>query len=223
MLKRLLLKYLNEKYNKNYGTPDYDWQRTLIYVRSDWKKFNGADDFYKNSDRLVIFRGRNSSLKKIKDVTETISCYKNKRILDYRAGLAYFFFKLDPSNIFYYFDVPGKLQDTSRHIHNYYGTKINYIEDPFVLKYDIIICINVLDRVPEPIQELSKLTNCLEQGGFLVTNGMNFIVGNPDPLVRKENAKFITEYKEFMKDNYDLLHHKDSYGESIYTFSKKYG
>jgi SAM-dependent methyltransferase len=81
----------------------------------------------------------------------------------------------------------------ARSIFQHAGVGVRVLSDPQQIEpegYDVVVCLDVLEHVPDPPALVAQLTGALRCGGRLITHGPFYFVGPARPIHLRCNRKY---------------------------------
>ena len=71
--------------------------------------------------------------------------------------------------------------------------------------YDVVICLDVLEHIPNPPKYVKKLTNYLRQGGRLIVHSPFYMIHPNYPTHLKDNRQYSGRLALYTKNNLALV------------------
>jgi 2-polyprenyl-3-methyl-5-hydroxy-6-metoxy-1,4-benzoquinol methylase len=223
-LKDELLSAVCEFENKSMEEVNYLMLNNPNRAVQHWKDKKDIIDFYENTDVYIYGLIEFTDESRINDLTYALPKNKQYDILDYGAGIGILDIVLSRDlNKVYYYDLPSKTKDFAQFLAKKYNAPITFLdseETAFSKQYDIIICTDVLEHLTDTKNTFYKLWTNLKNGGYFLTTGLDFSVGEHTPMHLPENLKVKEEYNKFISENGYLIYYYSTPKEHIYLWRK---
>lgn len=138
------------------------------FIYKEYKAIPNVDAYLKTLAQLTVSRRS----KYILSLEKTVRSLKNKHILDFGCGVgSHGIYCLQKGATVDFLDVDGPLFNFAKHRISKRGYKSATFTDSSKLQknaYDCVICLDVLEHVANPINEIKKITDSLKFGGVLL-------------------------------------------------------
>jgi SAM-dependent methyltransferase len=141
-------------------------------------------------------------------------------VLDFGGGIGDLSIKLAEKGLnVTYADVKGKNMEFARWLFNKKGLRIKVIDatEPLPQNYDTILCLYVIEHVPDAKETLTKLCKALKPNGRLIITNYDYKGGDGNPLHRPItfDAEKLMESMGLRKTSKNWLWVKVSNGTSL--------
>lgn len=107
-----------------------------------------------------------------------------------------------------YFEVPGLAATFARKVFNACHEDINIVTDQNEIspdKYDVVICLDVLEHVPDPNSFVRTLTGYLRDCGKLIVHAPFYMIHPTNPTHLRSNRKYSGDLSLYQKHNLKLI------------------
>ena len=167
------------------------WKVVNPKTNEEILKFYGATPFYVFD--LAYWHFTRAQIKFRKDI---VNISKGK-VLDFGGGIGDLCVELAKSGLQVdYFDVKGKTYEFAKWLFKRENIDIKMV-DSLSDKYDTIICLDVIEHVPNPKEMLAMISEHLNKGGKLIAN--NLMLENNDFQIHPMHINFDTDYKKYLE------------------------
>lgn len=101
-----------------------------------------------------------------------------------------------------YFEIPGYSERFARMLFDEYPQSITVITDPDEIPtqaYDAVVCLDVLEHLPDPRKYVGQMAGYLRDGGILIAHSPFYMIHPTTPTHLKANRRFsgsISLYKQ---------------------------
>lgn len=188
-----------------------------------WHTIANVNKFYEETDVYMYGLIDFCNTSRINKVIYPIKDSVGAKILDFGAGIGMIGLAVAENNDVDYYDVPSKTQEFAKHLVTKFKQKVNFITEEKMrdTTYDIIICMDVLEHLENPMKTVKMLTGLLRPKGIFLTSGLDFSMGPSAPMHLPENVQYKEEYIKYISDNYYLGFYHPTPAEIIYAWTKK--
>lgn len=216
--KELVCKYLDitiDEYEKRL-------KDTTKKAVDDWNKL-GMEKFYKDTKVYLYGLTSYSNYDRLENIIFPLSKFKKVKLLDFGGGIASISVPLSEIHEVYYYDIPSETQDFARYLVRTLGKNVTFLEKENLWKedYSIIVCVDVLEHLKNPMKYVKLFTRKLKRGHFFLTTGFNFSINKETPMHLPENEKYRKEYNDYMEKHYNLMYYMRGLKEVIFMYVKK--
>ena len=198
--------FLGEKRDAVRRRLDMDFANLGCLIAAEWEKRNPDTEqeiasFYKETDTYIISLATDHCLVRRRDVVgplyQRVSRFGEKsRVLVWGDGIgteSIAFAKM--GHEVDYFDLPGRTSEFAAFRFNREGlaSRIRVVHDPQKLKvggYDIVVCVEVLEHLKDPLAVMRSFYDLLRPGGIALITESFASVGPEFPSHLPENAKY---------------------------------
>jgi len=190
----------------------------------DWNNKKDINDFYKNTLAYVYGLVAFNDDYRITNILHPFVGMKNKTVLDYGGGIGILGMLLTSDNMVYYYDLDSKTKDFAKFMNTKLKNKITFIDDEtkiFENPIDVVICVDVLEHLVNPMKLIKTITENLPKRGLFLTTGLDFSSSEKNPMHLRENYNYRKEYFEYMDKNYNVVFFHPTKNETIYLYLKK--
>ncbi len=107
-----------------------------------------------------------------------------------------------------YFDVPGYTQRFAERLFSRCGVDIQVLTDPLQIRraaYDAVVCLDVLEHVPDPPQMLREIITYLKPGGLLLAHAPFYMVLPDYPTHLASNRRYAGSLKIYREAGLQLI------------------
>jgi 2-polyprenyl-3-methyl-5-hydroxy-6-metoxy-1,4-benzoquinol methylase len=188
----------------------------------DWNKKDSINGFYQSTDVYIYGLIDYCSEKRILNNLFPITDVEKADILDFGGGIGVHSLILSRLNNVFYYDLESKTKEFAKYINKTMNGSITFIDDEkdvYEKKYDVILALDVLEHLVNPIEAVMKLTNALRPGGYLITTGLDFSIGPNTPMHLVNNLNYKDTYRKYIEKNYILIYFYRE-NEATYCFQK---
>ena len=99
-------------------------------------------------------------------------------------------------------DVPGPNFEYTKHKYDGFNVEFRSVYDPIDYNYDALVCMDVLEHIPNPMEVMLKLWDGLNPCGQAL---LWFESGFPHPGHLFESVKQVSKYDEWLYKNTDVV------------------
>ena len=106
-----------------------------------------------------------------------------------------------------YFEVPGYTQSFAKKVFAESGNKVTVLTEPKEIPlnaYDAVVCLDVLEHVPDPDDMVRRIVEYLRPGGSLVVHAPVYMIHPSNPTHLKSNRRFSGSLSLFRKHNLQI-------------------
>ncbi len=187
----------------------------------DWEKREDINTFYGTTEAYIYGLVDFCSTERLENITFPIRQARGMTVLDYGSGIGVLPLFLKGTNKVYYYDLPSKTQDFAKYIHKNLNSNVEFLEkdNVFTRPYDLIICLDTLEHLEDPMEVIRAITENLRGNGLFFTTGLDFSTNQPMHL--KSNIDKKKEYNDYMMENYHLIYFNLTPAELIYLWLRK--
>ena len=117
-----------------------------------------------------------------------------------------------------YFEHCGYSQKFAEKVFAETDGDINVVTDEGRLEqgmYDAVVCLDVLEHVPEPVEFVGKLGRYLRQGGRLIVHAPFYMVHRSKPTHLKANRKYSGSISLYRKNGFRLIDGKPQWNPLV--------
>lgn len=107
-----------------------------------------------------------------------------------------------------YFELPGLSQQFATRVFDDANVPINVITDPDSIPhehFDALICLDVLEHVPDPPQFVSQLVRYIRPMGYFVVNAPFMLIQKANPTHLRQNRKHSGSLKLYKQNGLTLI------------------
>jgi 2-polyprenyl-3-methyl-5-hydroxy-6-metoxy-1,4-benzoquinol methylase len=189
----------------------------------EWEHRETNDSFYQHSKNYVFgligFNNYNRVFKVLCPIMEA----ENKKILDFGGGIGELGMQMSKGNDVYYYDLDGEIQNFAKYLSAMTNRPMTFLKETevFEQKYDIILIMDVLEHLEDPVGTLKKLIDCLAPRGIIITSGYNFVIKKEFPMHLPKNKEARQGISELMCKNFDSFYTHYTRDETIFGIYKK--
>ena len=207
VLLRLQEEYLNPGINvvrdfKKTGLESFKWCREL-------------NDFYNKSDaflyELVFWNSNKIKNRMRRWILRHLAKYKHGKLnilcVGDGLGIDSAFFAHEGHNV-EYFEVKGYSESFARKLFTECKYNINIINEQDEIKigfYDAIICLDVLEHIPNPPEFVERMASYLQPSGHLIVHSPFYMIHPNYPTHLKANRRYSGSLSLFTKNNLRLV------------------
>ncbi len=101
-----------------------------------------------------------------------------------------------------YFEVSEYCIEFARHIFNGHGAPPAIMQssnNEFAEEYDVVVCLDVLEHVPDPTETVQLLASALCEGGYLIVHAPFWYLGRKVPTHLRSNRRFSGDFRRLYK------------------------
>ena len=197
-------------------------------AKNEWLNKKSIDDFYKTTDTTIFGLAGFNSTERVFNLVYPLNRFTKKmKILDFGGGIGELSLYLSRiGHDVYYYDLKSLTQDFAKFLAKKTNTKVNFIDsfkDIFKHEFDMVITLDILEHLENPIEITEKLNTALKTGGFLFTSGLIFSVGEGVPMHLKSNLAKRDEFDAFINENFYMHFFNVTPQEVLFLLEKKGG
>ncbi len=107
-----------------------------------------------------------------------------------------------------FFDLPGYTNTFAQRMLEASGTRVERVTDPEALPeaaFDAIVCLDVLEHVPDMPAELDRLRRCLKPGGVLIVHAPFYFIHRVAITHLRANRRYSGSLAVFRKHGFKLI------------------
>ena len=107
-----------------------------------------------------------------------------------------------------YFEVPGCTESFARRVFAESGTDVTVLTDKakiFPAAYDAVLCLDVLEHLPDPPGLVREMTAYLRPGGRLIIHAPFYLVWSGNPAHLRENRRYSGSLSLYEKQGLQLV------------------
>jgi len=193
-------------------------------LNDDWNNKKSIEDFYKSTKNYLYDLVAFNNIERVKQTIYPIKDFKGIKILDYAGGVGEIGMALSEGNKVYYYDVNDFNKSFAKFSSQKTGRPLiilDTLEQVKNLKYEIIILMDILEHLDEPMELLKSMENLLVDHGFIVTSGLNYGLCDSHPMHLASAISHRDEFNKYMQDNYVLRFYHETKYSPVYVWSKK--
>ena len=207
VLSRLREEYLNPGINvvrdfEKAGLEQYKWSKEL-------------SDFYNKTDSFLyelVFWNRNKIKNRMRRwISRHLAKYEQGKLnilcIGDGLGIDSAYLANKGHNV-EYFEVKGYSESFARKIFeecNYNITVINEQDEIKTCFYDVVICLDVLEHIPNPHEYVKTLTDYLRNGGRLIVHSPFYMIHPNYPTHLKDNRRYSGNLSLYTNNNLTLV------------------
>ena len=207
VLSRLREEYSNPGINvvrdfKNAGLEPFRWSKEL-------------SDFYNQTDAFLyelVFWNRNKLKNRMRRwISRHLAKYEQGKLnilcIGDGLGIDSAYLANQGHNV-EYFEVKGYSESFARRIFTECKYNITIINEEDEIKtgfYDVVICLDVLEHIPNPPKYVKKLSNYLRQGGRLIVHSPFYMIHPNYPTHLKDNRQYSGRLSLYTNNNLALV------------------
>ncbi|MBN1436335.1 MAG: class I SAM-dependent methyltransferase [Sedimentisphaerales bacterium] len=108
-----------------------------------------------------------------------------------------------------YFELPGYSQRFAQKVFQRCAHQVNIITDPKQIPqeaFDVVLCLDVLEHVPDVPEYVKQITSYLKPEGFLVVHAPFFMVHASTPTHLKANRRYSGSLKLYRRQGLHLIY-----------------
>ena len=191
---------------------------------AEWNNKKDIKQFYKDSNQylydLVFFNDANRVLTLI----YSLRGITDKNILDFGAGIGEIGMQFSQFNSVDYFDICEESKSFAKFLSVGTNRPINIIEteeELYKKKYDVLILVDVLEHIEDPIGKTKELLKLVKSNGLILTTGLQFKIADNIPFHLKKNAGKNDEFQNLLFNDFEILFFHSTPNETIYLWRKK--
>jgi 2-polyprenyl-3-methyl-5-hydroxy-6-metoxy-1,4-benzoquinol methylase len=216
-----LIKLASEYFNTTEEDIKNRIKHAQINLNKDWENKESITSFYKNTEHYIFDLINYNTEKRIEEVIYPIKYSTNKNILDFGAGIGEIAMRLSRYNNVYYYDISKPSTNFTQFVSNKTNRPLNFITNYKLLKYDIIIAVDVLEHLEAPIECIKSLKSLLNSNGIIITTGLCFAINNNLPMHLKSNVFLRKTFDLYIKNNFLIYFYHVSDSHVIYGLTIK--
>jgi 2-polyprenyl-3-methyl-5-hydroxy-6-metoxy-1,4-benzoquinol methylase len=188
----------------------------------DWKNKSSILDFYKDTEHYIYDLIKFNSQERLTSLMYPIQRANGFTILDFGGGIGLLSIFLSTNNIVYYYDVEGKTKQFAKFLNEKLGGKVIFLdtlEDVYSKTYDMILTMDVLEHLENPLDIAFKLHDCVnKEHGLFYTTGMRFSINETLPMHIKKNMGFQVPFEKFMMERYHCVFYHETGFETLFLY-----
>jgi len=191
---------------------------------ADWHSSSSIEKFYKETLVYIIGLIDFCSDDRINKLLHPLKeLEKNKKILEFGAGIGLLLFELSKDNEVFYYDLPSKTQEFAKYLAKTHDYNVTFLtkDEVYEKEYDVIITTDVLEHLENPVEVFINLGYLLTQNGIMLTTGLDFSVGPHTPMHLPQNLKQKAPFTNHISEKYHVYFFHSTIKESIYMLVKK--
>jgi len=227
-IRKTLLPYLEQSVKEFYNLSKEELIKEIENCSkntcNEWEKRKDIKSFYEETKSYIFGLIGFNTLERIKTVTYPIKGTSNANILDFGAGIGELGMYFTEYNKVYYYDLECKSKEFAKFVSKKTKRPMIFIdneEDVYKKKYDLIILMDVLEHLENPLEITKKLINCINENGYLLTNGLSFVVKKEIPMHLPQNKPLNEHLITLLLENFSLNFFHCTDDEPIYLWRKK--
>lgn len=184
------------------GLEPYKWSKEL-------------SDFYNQTDAFLyelVFWNRNKIKNRMRRwISRHLAKYDQGKLnilcIGDGLGIDSAYLACDGHNVDY-FEVKGYSESFARKIFSECKYNITIINEQYEIKtghYDVVICLDVLEHIPNPPEYVKKLTNYLRDGGLFIVHSPFYMIHPNYPTHLKDNRRYSGSLSLYTNNNLTLV------------------
>lgn len=175
------------------GIPPHQWNDQLIEFYSTTKSYlYDSLVWNRNPEKLRMRKWIGEYLRDISDQPLKILCFGDG------LGFDSLYFNL-AGHVADYHEVSGPAQKFAKAIHDLNSVEFrchSTVEEIPSGYYDVIICLDVLEHVPDPPQVVEQFTSYLKDDGRLIVSAPFYLVNNGFPTHLDSNRRYAGNFRD---------------------------
>lgn len=107
-----------------------------------------------------------------------------------------------------YFEVPGYSESFARRVFDEAGESITVLTDPSEIpqgRFDVVVCLDVLEHVPDPPGMVASIASYLREGGLLIVHAPFYMIHPANPTHLEANRRYSGSLSLYQKQNFRLI------------------
>jgi 2-polyprenyl-3-methyl-5-hydroxy-6-metoxy-1,4-benzoquinol methylase len=188
----------------------------------DWNNKSSIIDFYKETEHYIYDLIKFNSQERLTSLMYPIQRINNYTILDFGGGIGILSIFLSANNTVYYYDLDGKTKKFAKFLNEKIGGKVIFLdslEEVYDKTYDMIISMDVLEHLENPLDVAFKLHDCVnKEHGLFYTTGMRFSINETLPMHIKKNMEFQVPFEKFMMERYHCVFYHETGFETLFIY-----
>jgi len=193
-------------------------------LNRDWYNRKSIKDFYKTTENYVFDLIHYNDMDRIRECVYPIMNAKDLDILDFGAGIGEISMMFASQNKVYYYDIGEVTSKFAKFVSEKTNRPLIFLEneeDMKSRKYDVILTLDVLEHLENPMETVKMLKGLLKPGGSFLSTALyvDFSKTKEYPMHLSENEQYVRVFEQYINTHFNLVfyHHTSKGNVCVWT------